>query len=421
MLQGVYGLTMMSSNFLSVKDDRRGHMRTSRLATLVAAGAIVLPLLACNASVVAASPRASTPIGKQLAELKGSDTVAGDSLGNAVAISGSTVIVGAYDHAKSAGRAYVFATTGSGWKQMSELQGSDTVSGDQFGSSVSVSGTTAVVGAGGHADHAGRAYVFAKTPGGWKQTAELKGSDTVAGDYFGWSVAISGETIVVGAYGHAKNAGRAYVFTETPKGWTQTAELKSAGILPGDQFGSSVAISGPTIVVGATNRSAAAGRAYVFAKTGSAWKQVAKLQGLDTIAGDHFGWSVGISGTTAVVGAFLHAKSAGRAYVFTKASGWKQTAELKGSDTAPVDGFGISVAIASIGIVVGATGHASGAGRVYMFTKTPGGWKQVAELKGLDTAPSDEFGFSLGLWETSLVVGAPEHDGHAGRGYVLKV
>ena len=125
-------------------------------------------------------------------ELQGSDTVAGDTLGNSVAISGSTVIVGAYDHAKSAGRAYVFATTGSGWKQMAELQGPDTVAGDQFGSSVSVSGTTAVVGAGGHADHAGRAYVFAKTPSGWKQTAELKGSDTVAGDYFGWSVAISG-------------------------------------------------------------------------------------------------------------------------------------------------------------------------------------------------------------------------------------
>jgi hypothetical protein len=79
------------------------------------------------------------------------------------------------------------------------------------------------------------------------------------------------------------------------------------------------------------------------------------------------------------------------------------------------------VAIASTGIVVGATGHASGAGRVYMFTKTSGGWKQAGELKGLDTAPSDEFGFSLGLWETTLVVGAPEHAGHAGRAYLLKV
>ena len=127
-----------------------------------------------------------------------------------------------------------------------------------------------------------------------------------------------------------------------------------------------------------------------------------------------------ISGTTAVVGAFLHAKSAGRAYVFTKASGWKQTAELKGLDTAPVDGFGISVAIAGTTLAVGATGHAAGAGRAYVFTKTPGGWKQVAELKGLDTAPGDEFGFSLGISGTTAVVGAPVHAGHAGRAYVLK-
>jgi len=260
--------------------------------------------------------------------------------------------------------------------------------------------------------------VFAKTPGGWKQAAELKGSDTTAGDYFGWSVAISGSTIVVGAYGHAKNAGRAYVFTESPKGWKQAAELKCANILPGDQFGSSVAISGPTLVVGATNRAAAAGRAYVFTKTGTSWKQTAKLEGSDTIAGDHFGWSVAVSGTIAVVGALLHAKGAGRAYVFTKASGWKQAAEVKGVDTAGVDGFGISVAIAGTTMVVGATGHASG--RAYVFTKASAGWKQVAELNGSDTAPGDEFGFSVGIWETTAVVGAPVRASHAGRAYVLK-
>ncbi len=174
-------------------------MRTSRFATLVAVGAIALPLLACNASAVAASPRSTVPLGKQMAELKGSDTVTGDGFGSSVAVSGPTVIAGAYDHAGHAGRAYVFTTTGSGWKQVAELQGSDTVAGDEFGSSVAISANLAVVGAGGHDDHAGRAYVFAKTPGGWKQAAELKGSDTTAGDYFGWSVAISGSTIVVGA------------------------------------------------------------------------------------------------------------------------------------------------------------------------------------------------------------------------------
>ena len=219
-------------------------MHTSRLVILVAAGAIALPLSACGTSTVAPSSRTTTPIGKQMAELEGTDTVAGDGTGSSVAISGTTAIVGAYDHAKDAGRAYLFSISGSSWHQVTELQGADTVAGDEFGSSVAISGTTAVVGAGNHADHAGSAYVFTKTPDGWKQAAELKGSDTTAGDYFGWSVAVSGTTAVVGAYGHAQSAGRVYVFTKTPGGWKQAAELKGDDSLAGDQFGSSVAISG---------------------------------------------------------------------------------------------------------------------------------------------------------------------------------
>ena len=125
---------------------------------------------------------------------------------------GTTAVVGAGGHANNAGTAYVFAKTATGWKQVAELKGSDTVAFDGFGDSVAISGTTIVIGADGHKDNAGRAYVFAKTAGVWRQTAELKGSDTVAHDEFGFSVAISGTTVVVGADGHANNIGRAYVF-----------------------------------------------------------------------------------------------------------------------------------------------------------------------------------------------------------------
>ena len=108
---------------------------------------------------------------------------------------------------------YVFAKTATGWKQAKEFKGSDTVAGDFFGFSVAISGTTAIVGAQSHANGAGRAYVFTKTATGWKQTGEPKGSDTVAfADYFGVSVAVSGTTAIVGAWGHASNAGRAYLF-----------------------------------------------------------------------------------------------------------------------------------------------------------------------------------------------------------------
>ena len=163
--------------------DRRRHVRKSRigsLSALLAVGAISMPLLASTTAAVAASPRTTPPIGKQLAELKGSDTVAGDYFGYSVAISGTTAIVGAYGHTKDAGLAYVFTKRAGVWKQTAELKGYDTVAGDYFGYSVAISGATAIVGAYGHASSAGRAYVFSRTATRWKQTAELKGSDTVA-------------------------------------------------------------------------------------------------------------------------------------------------------------------------------------------------------------------------------------------------
>jgi hypothetical protein len=391
-------------------------MRTSRIASLVAVGAIFLPLLASTASAVAASPRTTPPIGRQLAELTGSDTVAGDRFGFPVAISGTTAVVGAWGRARHAGRAYVFTKTAFGWTQVAELKGSDTVANDLFGESVAISGTTVVVGALLHAKGAGRAYVFIGTGAGWTQVAELKGSDTVAGDEFGWSVAVSGTTILAGS-----DHGQVYVFTKTASGWKQVSELEGADTVAGDFFSNSVAISGTTAVVGAESHAASAGRAYVFTKTASGWKQTAELEGADTVAGDTFGNSVAISGTSVVVGAYAHAKSAGRAYVFAKTgTGWTQAAELKGSDTVANDNFGGSVAISGTTAVVGAWLHAKHAGRAYVFAKTGTGWTQAAELKGSDTVAGDLFGSSVAISGTTAIVSAAGHADTAGRAYVFE-
>ena len=301
---------------------------------------------------------------KQAPELKGSDTAAGDYFGYSVAISGMTLIVGAPGLA----RAYVFTKTGSGWKQAAELKGSDTAAGDGFGDSVAISGTSAVAGADGHSKAAGRAYVFTKTGAGWKQAAELKGSDTVAGDLFGGSVATSGTSAVVGASGYAGDAGRAYVFTKTGAGWEQAAELKGSDTVAGDYFGDSAATSGTSAVVGASGYARDAGRAYLFTKTSGGWKQAAELKASNTVAGDYFGGSVAISETTIVVGAPVFAKKAGQAYLFTNTtSGWKQAAELKGSGTVAGDGFGGSVAISGTSAVASADGDAKKAGQAYVF------------------------------------------------------
>jgi len=343
-------------------------MRRSLAGGLLVVAAASLPLLVSSASAVAASSRAAPSIGKQLAELKGSDTLGGDAVGVSVAISGTTAAVGAPDHAKDAGRAYVFTSTAAGWHEAAELKGSDTVAGDYFGYAVAISGTTVVVSAPGFAKNAGRAYIFARTATGWKQAAELKGSDTVAGDYFGDSVAISGTNAIVGADDHTKSAGRAYVFTSTATGWKQAAELKGSDTVANDGFGYAVAISGTTTIAGAPGFSKAAGRAYIFARTATGWKQAAELKGSNTVASDDFGYTVAISNTTAVAGAPNFSKAAGRAYVFTNtATGWKQAGELKGSDTIAADYFGYSVAISGTTAIVGADGHAKSAGRAYLF------------------------------------------------------
>ena len=335
-------------------------------------------------------------------------------------VSGTTAVVGTSGGAY-AGHAYVFTKTASGWAQVAELKGSDTAPGDRFGSSVAVSGTTVVVGAYDHAKNAGLVYVFARSGSGWAQVAELKGSDTVPDDYFGWSVAISGTTAVVGAVGHGRFMGRAYVFAKSPSGWGQAAELEGSGTGTEAGFGTSVAVFGGTVVVGAEGYAKGAGRAYVFDKTPSGWTEVASLKGSDTVAGANFGASAAVSPTTMVVGAYGQANLAGRAYVFTNTAGvWKQAAELKGADTAAGDYFGVSVGVSGTSVVVGACDHAKDAGRAYLFTKTTSGWTQARELEGSDTVSDDYFGNSVGLSGTTALVGSYGQAKYAGRAYLFK-
>lgn len=399
------------------------HFGSAR-CVLLALGGISIPVIACLATSVAASPQTRASIGKELAELKGSDSVAGNRFGTSVALSGTTAVVGASGWLPSNGdgRAYVFTKTLTGWRQAAELKGSDSAAGDRFGASVAISGTTAVVGAPNHAKDAGRAYVFTRTAAGWKQTAELRGFDTVAGDYFGQAVEVSGTTVVVGASGHARLAGRAYVFARTAAGWKQTTELKGPDNVAGDYFGYSVAISGTTIVVGAAAHADQTGMACVFTKTATGWEQAAELDGSDTGAGGGwFGESVAISGSSIIVGADNQTSGAGRAYVFTKtAAGWRQAAKLKGSDTVAGDQFGGSVTISGPTAVVGAIGHANFAGRAYVFARSSIGWEQVAELKGSDTSPGgDWFGASVAFAFSTVLVGAPLHAMQAGRAYMF--
>jgi hypothetical protein len=373
--------------------------------------------------------------------------------------------------------------------QQAYLKASNTNAGDSFGISVAVSGDTIVVGASGEdssarvvngdqtnndAPDAGAAYVFRRTGGVWSQEAYLKASNSDWFDGFGNLVAISGDTIVVGAPGEdssaadinqtnnfATNAGAAYVFRRTSSGWSQEAYLKASNIDAGDRFGFAVAISGDRLVVGADleagngvseadNSKPEAGAAYVFARTSSGWSQEAYLKASNPDRSDRFANSVAISGDRVVVGAWgedsdatgvdgdqnnnlappnnLGAGSTGAVYVFTRAGGvWSQEAYLKASNT--VHEFGFTLAVSGDTIVVGTVAEDSNAtgvngdqtnslaiesGAAYVFARTGSSWSQTAYLKASNTGAGDWFGAgSLGVSGGTIVVGAPREDSNA--------
>jgi hypothetical protein len=314
--------------------------------------------------------------------------------------------------------------------QQAELIAPDGGDNDDFGFSVAVSGTTAVVGAVGHGvgsnQNQGAAYVFVLSGGSWTQQAELTAADGATGDQFGWSVAMSGSTIVVGAATHTVGSnleqGAAYVFVGSGASWTQQAELTAADGAANDEFGWSVAASGSTVVVGVPDRTVGSnsgqGAAYVYVQSGGLWTQQAELTAADGGANDEFGYSVALSGSTVILGAPDRTVGSnavqGVVYVYVQSGGsWTQQAELTAADGSADGQFGWSVSISSSTLLVGATdqkvGSNSGQGAAYVYVQSGGSWTQQAELTAADGAADDQFGQSVAVSGSTAVVGAIFH------------
>jgi uncharacterized protein (DUF2345 family) len=367
------------------------------------------------------------------------DGAVNDQSGKSVAISGDTLVVGAFGDDSARGAAYVFARNWGGadnWGQVQKLAASDGAADDWFGFSVAISGDTVVVGARGDDSYKGAAYVFARNWGGadnWGQVKKLTASDGVANDYFGWAVAISGDTVVVGAYGDDGFRGAAYVFARNRGGadqWGQVTKLVAADWAVWDCFGMSVAVSGDAIVVGAFMDDSVKGAAYVFARNqGGAdlWGQVKKLTASDGEAQDHFGDSVAISGDTVVVGATGNDGHRGAAYVFARnqsgADRWGQVQKLTASDGVDFDHFGVVVAIGGDTVVVGAGDVDFYRGAAYVFARNRGGtdvWGQVKKLTAADSTDWHYFGASVALSGDTVAVGAFGDAGYRGAAYVYQ-
>jgi hypothetical protein len=445
----------------------------------------------------ASYPLTIDPSFQQQAYLKASNTGANDNFGVSVAISGDTVVVGAFhetsnatgvdgnqsdNSANGAGAAYVFIRNGNTWSQQAYLKASNTGANDNFGVSVAISGDTVVVGAfaetsnaigvngnqnDNSANDAGAAYVFTRNGNTWSQQAYLKASNTELEDRFGSAVVIAGDTVVIGALGEDSNAsgvdgnqvnnsiasaGAAYVFIRSGNTWNQQAYLKASNSGENDFFGNSLAIDSNTLLVGASgeasntsgvngnssdNSAENAGAAYVFTRNTNTWSQQAYLKASNTEINDQFGFSVAIASNTAVISANAEdsnatgidgdqsdnsASIAGAAYVFTRSgNSWSQQAYLKAANTEAGDQFGFSVAIASDTVVIGALlessnanvvdgdqsdNSANSAGAAYVFNRNGSSWSQQAYLKATNAEMNDNFGVSAAISGETIVIGA---------------
>ena len=471
-----------------------------------------------NRSTSPASSQATTNVTAnwmQQAYLKAANSNANQSYGNSVAIDGDTIVVGAIAESSAqttitngpsastdtsvsrAGAAYVYIRDGTSWSQQAYLKAPNAHTISYFGTAVAISADTIAVGAYAEASNqttitngvaassdtsapgAGAVYIFVRNGNSWMQQAYIKAPNANGGDRFGTSLAIDGDTLVVGAIFEGSNqttitngtfasndnslirTGAAYVFTRNGSSWSQQAYLKPPNPDPEDRFGYSVSISGDTIVAtsiweasnqtnitnGATgssdNSATHAGAAYVFVRSGNNWSQQAYLKATNAEANDAYGASAAISGDTIVIGATGESSNqtaitngnsasndnsaslAGAAYVYVRTgSTWEQQAYLKAANAQADNRYGFRVALDGDIIVVGAYQENSGAtaiingstasndvsashsGAAYVYKRTGSTWEQQAYIKAVNSRSNYLFGASVAVKQNNIVIGS---------------
>jgi len=359
------------------------------------------------------------------AELTASDGAGGDYLGRSVSLDGDTAVVGAAGSdvgGESQGAAYVFVRSGDTWTQQVKLVAPDGAPGDEFGFAAAISGDTIVVGARFAAidgiDGHGAAYVFVRSGDTWTQQAKLSADDGAAYDEAGFSVAIDGDTVLVGAPFANASQGKAYAFTRTGTDWAYQATFAADDGAASDRFGLALAIDGDTAIAGSPSAQIGAngyqGAAYVFARSADTWSFASKLTASDGAAFDEFGVSVALDAGTAVVGAHyadVVFSGQGAAYAFVgDGDTWSEQGKLVSDDAFFGDEFGFSVAVAGDTAAVGAlfadAGGTENEGEAYIFSRAGGVWSEAAKLFPDTATMGGEFGIGVAVQGDTAIVGA---------------
>lgn len=360
-----------------------------------------------------------------------------------VAISSDLAIVGEPMRTQSSvsntGAAYAFERSSGAWSSAAALTPTAYVGGEHLGMAVDIDGYYAVVGAqnenDGSTPNAGAAHVFVYDVGtqAWTVSAKLVASSRNSADSFGSDVAISGDTIAIGAPG-VNGIGEVVTFERSGASWSRDASIVPTDVFPNDGFGNAVALDGNTMVVGCKSQNSGAGAAYIYTRSSatSAWTQEQKitLSGADASSYDELGARVAISGdTVAIVSRRISTSDFGAVFVYTRASGsWSQQALI----TPPTGAaeFADSMALYGDLLVAGApdtdltSGNAEGA--AYVFQRdSSGNWNQLVRLEAHDGTSADTqsnaaFGSAVGIHGNTVIVGAKGYSSNQGRAYIYQ-
>jgi len=299
---------------------------------------------------------------------------------NAATIDSGFAAIGGTGGREETGSVFVYRYDGATWCEQVQLVGADSAAGDVFGAAVSLSGDTLLVGATGDDDNgadSGAAFVFQYDGVAWVQEAKLLPSDGSANQFFGSCVALSGDTAVVGCYWDSDRTGAAYVFRRDGAAWGEEVKLVASDGAPGDGFGNAIAVEGDVVIVGAPGddeNGYDSGSAYVFRFDGLSWAEEARLLPADGAMWDHFGESVDVGDGIAVVGMPRdddNGNKSGSAYVFGwEGAAWVEQAKLFAADAEAKDFFGWSLGLCGETALVGVSrddNNGDNAGSVCVF------------------------------------------------------
>ncbi len=353
-------------------------------------------------------------------ELDPNDGSVDDQFGSAVALSGDTAVVSS-PYVNSEGGVYVFVRSGQSWLQQERLSVGNISTTVELGLSVSVSGDTALIGSVGQDFGTGVANFFVRSGASWIQQQPVLAPSPVTGAHFGSAVVVAGDTALVGQANTGAGPFGAFVYVRSGTTWALQQALTDgapADAGEGDGFGSSLALSGDTALVGAPGALGGMGAAYVFVRSGTTWTLQQELVAPDGEAYDGFGTALAVEGDTAVVGAPNRLSSQGGIYVWNRSgSTWVETQLI--TPVAPITNVGAAVALSGGTVAVGGYDEQTGGGLVSIYAPSGTTLALQQVLSPPESQPGDAFGAGVALDGTTLVAGAPGYANMEGAAFAF--